>query len=166
MSKQTEKPAWASKIIHMLNCNQRDLIALQRSQVRTEATIMAVNETMNDLLARSRNANGHQTLANDRRINYPSNGMREQNHNRAIQNLVNRPNPNRPHYSNVHYSRNQANTQEQNAGPSRSAARCIPATQRQNHMPPTPPPIAPVAAAAEELSMEMEENLLNLSDSE
>lgn len=152
MSRPNEKPAWASKIIHQLNTNARDLIAMQRSLVRIEATVMTLNQTTEALLARTPNVHGNQVLVNNRQTNngtstvgtYPP----RQNQNRSIQNLVNRPAPNRPHYSNVHYNRGPNNptravVPEQLAAPHRPVAQINPNNiATKSYTPATQPPVA------------------------
>lgn len=57
MSRQpNDKPTWVAKIIRMLNSNQRDLIALQRSVVRIEANLMT-NENSNRSIGRNHRSN-------------------------------------------------------------------------------------------------------------
>lgn len=190
MSRPNDKPAWASKIIHQMNVQQRDLIAMQRSLVRIEATVMAIHEATDTSMARARN-NGHQVMANDRRTGTGNIPLQHSNSYRSMQHLVNRPAPNRSHSN--HASLNdrpppaipeqnllhrRSNVVEPLSSHRRSVAPEPLSSHRRSVVPSvpvanatrssaqaTPPPIALVAASIE-MSMEMEENLLNLSDSE
>lgn len=177
---RNEKPAWASKIIHQMNVQQRDLIAMQRSLVRIEATVMGVHDNTNNLLARNRNAPGNQNLAHNERVNnspnIQSNATRQsQPHARQIvQNMANRQPPAHPSYENVRYNQRSRNNSATPASQQPVAATpaiqqpVVPNQVRQTKTPAMPPPIAhvPVMAPEQSISMEMEENLLNLSDSE
>lgn len=169
---RSDKPNWASKIIHQLNTNQRDLIAIQRSLVRIEASLMKTESTnhfvdrntprsssIGPAINRPRpNGNNVPTTANSgRQLSNqvpptPSRGRQ------LLNQLADQPIPKRPCL------------QHRNFGYAADVRQC---NTNCNFLELNPRPMAasapvnnPPAAMSIEQQNEMEENLLNLSDTD
>lgn len=181
MSRQpNDKPAWAAKIIRILNSNQRDLIAIQRSVIRIEASIMT-NETPNRSIGRNYRVNPIGPRPNQpiRQQNIGNNTPAHPNRGRQLLNEVaNQPIQQRPCLQHRNFG-HAADVRQCNANCNFLALNPRPAPVNNRPLVhPIPGPVNnrplahPIPGPVENQQMaidrenELEENLLNLSDTE
>lgn len=164
MSRQpNDKPAWAAKIIRILNSNQRDLIAIQRSVVRIEASML--NEPPNRSVGRNHRNNPIGPRPDPPRQQHTS-GNPVPNRGRQLLNQVaNQPVQQRPCLQHRNFGW-AADIRQCN--PSCNFLALNPRPAIVNNRPATLPISGPVEnqQIAMAVENETEDNLLNLSDSE